>query len=386
MFTFLRRAIPCPRHIINAISPSPTFQLQLCLQTQWSSVRYAFSNASNGNSFTVSYLIDSCGFSPQEAEAASKRVSLETRDKPDLVIGFLKSHGFSQPQILRLIRIVPELLRYDPEKTFLPKIEFFKSRGISSSHIPRLICSSPNIMRRSLSKHLIPSFNFLRDLFQSDEKLIKSLQYSSVILLDPKTFVVPKMELLREAGVPQSNIIKYLQFFSRTLTCSPGRLKKAVEEVKELGFDPLKFQFLVAVHVCISLKKSTRDKKADVYKKWGCSDNDIVAAFRKFPVCMTLAEDQIDAKFEFLVNQLGCNPSNIIKYASVLGYSLKKRIVPRAAVLQVLLSKGLMKSETFLVNFMHTEKDFLRRFVLCHGQQVANELLELYRTKLDQAR
>ncbi|KAI9075869.1 hypothetical protein K1719_042149 [Acacia pycnantha] len=357
MFTSLRTAIPCRRYIINPIPPSSTFQLQLCLQTQWSSVRYANSNASNGNSFTVSYLIDSCGFSPQEAEAASKRVSLETRDKPDLVIEFLKSHGFSQPQILRLIRNVPELLRFDPEKTFLPKIEFFKSKGISSSHIPRLICNCPNIMRRSLT-----------------------------ILVDPKNFVVPKIELLREAGVPQSNIIKYLHFYSRTLVCNPGRLKKAVEEVKELGFDPLKFQFLVAVHVCMSLKKSTRDKKADVYKKWGCSDNDIVAAFRKFPVCMTLSEDQIDAKFEFFVNQLGCNPSSIIKYTSVLGYSLKKRIVPRAAVLQVLLSKGLMKSETFLVNFMLTEKDFLRRFVLCHGQEVANELLELYRTKLDQAR
>ncbi|KAK4255963.1 hypothetical protein QN277_008887 [Acacia crassicarpa] len=385
MFTFLRRAIPYRRHIINAFSPS-TFQLQLLLQTQWSSVRYANSNASNGNSFAVSYLIDSCGFSPQKAEAVSKRVSLETRDKSDLVIEFLKSHGFSQPQIRRLIGSYPKLLRSDPEKTFLPKIEFFKSRGISSSHIPRLINSTPSILRTSLSKRLIPSFNFLRDLFQSDEKLIKSLQYCSAILLDPKTFVVPKMELLREAGVPQSNIIKYLQFFSRTVIFSHGRLKKAVEEVTKLGFDPLKFQFLVAVHVCISLKKSTRDKKADVYKKWGCSDNDIVAAFRKFPVCMQLAEDQIDAKFEFLVNQLGCNPSIIIKYVSVLGYSLKKRIVPRAAVLQVLLSKGLMKSETFLVNFMHTEKDFLRRVVLCHGQQVANELLELYRTKLDQAR
>ncbi|KAI9075892.1 hypothetical protein K1719_042172 [Acacia pycnantha] len=355
MFTFLRRAIPYRRHIIHAFSPS-TFQLQLLLQTQWSSARYANSNASNGNSFTVSYLIDSCGFSPQKAEAASKRVSLETRYKPDLVIEFLKSHGFSQPQILRLIRNGPELLRFDPEKIFLPKIEFFKSRGISSSLIPRFINDSPNIMRRSLT-----------------------------ILIDPKTSIVPKMELLREAGVPQSNIIKYLQFFSRTLTCSRGRVKKAVEEVKELGFDPLTFQFLVAVHVCISLKKSTRDKKADVYKKWGCSDNDIVAAFRKFPVCMTLSEDHIDAKLEFFVNQLGCNPSSIIKYPNVLGYSLKKRIVPRAAVLQVLLSKGLMKSKTFILKFMLTEKDFLRRVVLCHGQEVANELLDLYRTKLGQA-
>ncbi|XP_028753354.1 transcription termination factor MTERF8, chloroplastic-like [Neltuma alba] len=385
MLPFLRGAIPYGRHIINAISPS-TLQHQLCLQTQWFSMRYANSNASNGNSFTVSYLIDTCGFSPQEAEAASKRVSFETREKPDLVIKFLKSHGFSRLQILHFIKSVPEFLRFDPEKTFMPKIEFFKSRGVSSSHIPRLVCNCPNIMRRSLSNHLIPSFDFLRDLLGSDEKLVKALQYCSAILVDSKASVLHKIELLREARVPQSNIIKFLQFYSRSLAYSTGRFKKIVEEVKELGFDPWTFQFLMAVHVSLSSKESARAKKVYVYKKWGWSDNDILAAFRRLPICMTLSEDQIDAKLEFLVHKLGCNPSMICTYPNVLGYSLKKRIVPRGAVLQVLLSKGLLKSETLLAKFALTEKDFLRRVVLCHVQEEASELMELYLTKLDQAR
>ncbi|KAI9075863.1 hypothetical protein K1719_042143 [Acacia pycnantha] len=88
---------------------------------------------------------------------------------------------------------------------------------------------------------------------------------------------------------------------------------------------------------------------------------------------------------EILVEKLGCPPSTIPKYAVVLHLSRNKRIIPRASVIQVLLSKGLVKREKLLGAFKLSEKDFLRRFVFCHELE-ANELLELYRSKLDLAR
>ncbi|KAK4255968.1 hypothetical protein QN277_008891 [Acacia crassicarpa] len=386
MSRFLSRAIACRRHIVNANSPSTTFQNLLSAQIQWLSVRYATSTASNNaHSFTVSYLIDTCGFPPQDAEAVSKRVSLETRDKPDVVINFLKTQGFSQSQILRFIRHDPEFLRYDPDKTFLPKIEFLQSQGVSSSLIPRLVCSCPNIMGRSLSNQLIPSFHFFRELFQSDERLIKALTYCSSILLCINTHVLPNMKLLREEGVPESNIMKLLQFFPRTLTRKPVQFMGVVEEVKEIGLDPLKFHFLMAVRVCVSISKSTRAKKAYVYKKWGWSDNDIVAAFRKYPFCMTVSEDKIDAIMEFLVHKLGYESSIINRCPSVFALSLQRRILPRGAVIRVLLSKGLMKGKTSLSIFKYSEVYFLRKFLVYHGQKVSG-LLDLYQSKLDLAR
>ncbi|XP_028753379.1 transcription termination factor MTERF15, mitochondrial-like [Neltuma alba] len=369
---------------VSAISPL-TFQHLICVQTQWFSSRYAYSTSANGHSFTVSYLIDTCGLSPKQAASASKCVSFETRDKPDLVINFLKSHGFSQPQIIRFITDTPSSLRYDPEKTFLPKIEFFKSRGFSSLDIPKLICSYPRIMSRSLRKQLIPSFNFFRDVFQSDDKLIKTLRIYSGILVDANTIARPNMELLREAGVPESNVIKFLQYNPRTLTASPNVLKDIVEEVNNIGINPLKYQFLMAVHVFFCLSKSSLAKRADVYKKWGWSDHDILVAFRKFPLCMVAAEDKIDAIMEFLVHKLGFESSTVSKYPTVFTMSFRRRIVPRGAVIQALLSRGLMKKKTLLTKFVYSESYFLRKFVLCHGQE-ATELLELYQSKLHLAR
>ncbi|KAI9075901.1 hypothetical protein K1719_042181 [Acacia pycnantha] len=225
MFCALRNIVSVQRHIINTISPSTSQQL-LCVQSQWLpfTVRYCNSISSNGLSFTVSYLVDTCGFSTQEAASASKYLTLETREKPDLVIDFLKKLGFSESQILRFTRQFPQCLRSDPEKTFLPKIEFFISRALKS-------CSG--------------------------------------ILIDTNTRFLPNMKLLRETGVPESNVIKLLLLYPRAFTINTSRFKMIVEELQEMGFDPSQYLFIVAVYALSSTSKSTWLKKANVYKKWG---------------------------------------------------------------------------------------------------------------------
>ncbi|KAI9075865.1 hypothetical protein K1719_042145 [Acacia pycnantha] len=381
MFCFLRRIVPSRRHV----SPS-TFQQLLCVQNQWllSTARYCNSVSSNGHSFTISYLIETCGLSTEEAASASKYVRFESRDKSDLVINLFKNLGFSKSQILHFTREAPQCLRYDLEKTLLPKIEFFISRGVLSSDIPRLLCSCPSIMKRSLNKQLIPSFDFFRGLFQSNDKLIQALKYCSGILLDINTHAVPNMKLLKEVGVTESNVIKLLQLYPKTFTKSPRKFNVIVEQVQEMGVDPSKSQFIMAVYALSSLSKATWSKKVNVYKKWGWSDDDICAAVRRCPFCMKKSVDKIDATMELLVDKLGCPPSAIPNYAVILTLSLNKRIVPRASVFQVLLSKGLVKKKSLFSIFICTERDFLNRFILSHGEE-GSELLKLYQAKLDVA-
>ncbi|XP_054811999.1 uncharacterized protein LOC129313119 [Prosopis cineraria] len=84
-------------------------------------------------------------------------------------------------------------------------------------------------------------------------------------------------------------------------------------------------------------------------------------------------------------NKLDCLPSTVPKYAVVLTMSLNKRIVPRAYVMQVLLSKGLMKKKSLLKMLVRTESEFLNRCIQCHVEE-ASELLKLYHSKLNLAR
>ncbi|KAI4306693.1 hypothetical protein L6164_029948 [Bauhinia variegata] len=53
--------------------------------------------------FAVSYLINTCGFSPEKAASASKFLNFQSREKPDLMIEFFKKQGFSQTQASRVM-------------------------------------------------------------------------------------------------------------------------------------------------------------------------------------------------------------------------------------------------------------------------------------------
>lgn len=84
-------------------------------------------------SFTVSYLINSCGLSPKLALSASKSVQFDNRKGPDVVRNFLRNHGFSDDHISQLVRRRTKLLSANAEKTVVPKLEFLSSVGLSGT-------------------------------------------------------------------------------------------------------------------------------------------------------------------------------------------------------------------------------------------------------------
>ncbi|KAK3417896.1 hypothetical protein EUGRSUZ_H03881 [Eucalyptus grandis] len=119
--------------------------------------------ASNRTSFAFSYLVNSCGLSPESALFVSNRVTFETSARPDAVVNVFKSHGFSQSQIAGIIRKWPPMILANPERTLLPKLKYLRSVGFSGSDLVQMITFSPYFLTRSLEKHLIPNFSRLRD-------------------------------------------------------------------------------------------------------------------------------------------------------------------------------------------------------------------------------
>ncbi|KAI4345638.1 hypothetical protein L6164_012739 [Bauhinia variegata] len=383
MFCFLCKTILSrTRRYGNPICPT-TAKL-FFLQKQWFSSK-SKSSVSEKQSITVSYLINTCGFSAERAASTSKYMNLVTRERADSVIKFLENQGFSRAQALRVINSQPLLLRYDAEKTFLPKIEFFKSRGVLSSEIPQIIVNCPDILKRNLEKQVIRSFDFFTDLFQSEGKFIEVLRRYSGFILDFEIYVVSNIKTLRDEGVPERHIMNLLEKNPRRLRRNPDRFKNIVEQVKKMGFDPLAGLFCVAVGVMGSISKSTWERKAHIFNKWGWSEDQIFAAFRKYPACMNCSEEKIEAVMEFFVNKMGFESSVIARYPILLNMSLDKRFIPRASVVQVLFSKGLLRELNLRPVFGSSERDFLRRFILCHEKE-ADELLKLYQSKLDHAR
>ncbi|KAM3755469.1 hypothetical protein ACB098_02G041900 [Castanea mollissima] len=336
-------------------------------------LRYISSTStSNQPSFTVSYLINSCGFSPEAALSASKYVNFENPHKADLVISFFKHHGFSQTQISSIIRRHPTLLLSNPQKTLLPKLEFFQSKGCTSSDIVMILTRNPHLLKRSLKNKIIPSFDFFKNLLGTNEKTVIAVRRFSAILVNKvDTYAIPNVNLLRDNGVHGSAISDQVRF------------KEIVEEVKEMGISPLRASFVDSVSVIIKMNKFTWERKVNAYKRWGLYEDEILVAFAKNPCFFRASEDKIMRVMDFLVNKMSLEASLIAKRPTLISLSLEKRLIPRAFAIQFLQSKGLVKKNFYLPTaFKYAEELFLQRFVL-RNKEEASELLQLYKEKMD---
>ncbi|XP_065630891.1 uncharacterized protein LOC112020618 [Quercus suber] len=386
MFNCLCKTVLNGEKHITSRSPTPIHKLGF-LQNPFLSLKYYVSSTSNQQPFAVSYLINSLGFTPEAALSASKYVHFETPEKADAVVKFLNNHGFSQTQISNLVRRRPGLLKCNPEKTLLPKMEFFSSKGIPSPDLAKMFTGFPDLFRRSLEKQIIPSFDLFKSLLQSEDKTLQAIQRcSGMFTYYLETYVVPNINTLRESGMPESFIISILQKQPRAFRVNPVQFREAVEEVKEMGFNPSTMKFAKAVHAVRSMSKLTWERKLNVYKKWGWTEDEVSMAFRSHPWCMTVSEEKLTRVMDFLVNKMGMESSLIKKHSVLFSLSLEKRLIPRGLVLQVLLSKGLVKKNFKMhVYFECPEKTFLQKFVMLHEEE-ASELLKLYKGSLDSSK
>ncbi|XP_050235223.1 uncharacterized protein LOC126683390 [Mercurialis annua] len=378
MVYILSKSILCRKNgfFITTQNPSIVPLLSSC-------VRY-LSMDTNQSSVIVSYLINSFGLSPESALSISKSVNFEKPGKPNLVLSFFKNLGFSVPQISKIISRCPTIFFSDqPEKTIFPKVEFFRSKGASSADLIKIFTIYPWLLKRSLENQLAPCFEFFRGFHQSDEKTITAIKrYPSILSRRLEADVVPNINVLRDNGVPASNILLLIHYHPQKIGMEADKFRKTFEDVREMGFNPSKSQFVLAIIALTGTSRSMWDRKVDAYKTWGWSDEDIHRAFGKSPWCMTLSEDKIMAVMDFYVNKLGLDSAVMVNRPLLLSLSLKKRLIPRGSVIEALSSKGLIKIGCGVTKlFECTEEQFIQKCIECYEE--APELLKLYNEKLD---
>ncbi|CAL9004492.1 unnamed protein product, partial [Prunus brigantina] len=180
--------------------PKPT---HFSLQSQLLCRHITSEISENQLNFTVTYLINTCGLSPEGAVLASKWVELQSPERADSVLELLRNYGASQTQISKLIRSHPKLLSTDPEKNLMPKLEFFSSLEISKVDLLKKLAFNPKLLAVSLRNRILPTYNFLRSML-SEKNVGFVFKLKSCIFLEGHCkHVVPNIGLLRESGMPQ---------------------------------------------------------------------------------------------------------------------------------------------------------------------------------------
>ncbi|GAB2214534.1 hypothetical protein Droror1_Dr00018885 [Drosera rotundifolia] len=365
------------------------FSFAKCFSSKSSSSSAAVSVATQDElhqSFMVSYLINSCGLSPQRADAVFRIYGpwwrFDGPEKPDSILAFLRDHGFQDDEIVKVISTNPRILTCT-KKTLLPKLEFFYSMGLTKRDLPDFLVKT-SFLRHGLDSYLIPLYRLLKDVLESDRKVVLAMKRLRFVLRQ-KNYknLVPNLALLKEIGVPSSKVASFVGAFPVGLLIDPVEFQGLVDKVKALGFDVTKTVFVLALRAFSPAYRTTRDRCTEIYMEWGFSREDIMSASNKNPQCLLLSENKLRGTLEFLIGKMGLQVQAIVKCPAVLTKSLDERIIPRCSVIYVLVQKGLIKKNwTLSAVAFPVDSSFLHRFVNRH-QHIALHLMLVYQRKVD---
>ncbi|KAL2899849.1 Transcription termination factor MTERF15 mitochondrial [Bienertia sinuspersici] len=261
--------------------------------------------------------------------------------------------------------------------------------GFSGSDIAEVVSVNPSIYFMGLNTIIIPAIQALREIMGCEHHVISLLRKSSRLRLAtiPKC-VVPNVALLRSYGIPVDSIRKFLLREPFSCLRKTESFQDALIRTEEnLGIPRNSSQFLMGVAILTSTTEKSIESKKQIFKGFGWSDSDVATLLMSCPSLLSLSEDSIKKKLEFLMNEVGYKPSYMASRCSLFTCSLEKRVVPRHKVLLVLKEKGLIRKDYALATALfYTESKFLKKFVLpfkevhevyCKHADVSLEMLRL---------
>ncbi|KAF9683375.1 hypothetical protein SADUNF_Sadunf04G0006900 [Salix dunnii] len=196
------------------------------------------------HSFTVSCLMNKCGFSLKLLHKFLNRSSLKPPDKSDSVLAVFKNYGFSKSHILNLVRRLPTVLLSIPNTTLLPKLEFLQSKGFSSPDVIKIISSYSWVFKDSLENTLVPA---------SDASSIKAIKRCPRVLKASVENMARGVDILRDNGAPEKSVALLIRSRPSVMVSNLENFKKLIEEATLMGFHPYKTPFLEAIRVSTTM-------------------------------------------------------------------------------------------------------------------------------------
>ncbi|XP_074556010.1 uncharacterized protein LOC141811845 [Curcuma longa] len=337
-------------------------------------------SADDPSSLTASSLARSCGISDHAALSISKKVQLDALDKALSVLALLKDYGFDEAHLVRLVDRCPRVLLMDVEKTLKPKLEFYLGIGLVGTTLPKILSKCPWLLTCSVEERLLPNAELLKSILKTNENLVNALNCEPwLITCDTRTTVLPKVDALRAYGVPDDGILVMFTHYGYALLTDTARFNEAFDKIKKMGICPKKITFAHALGVLAVMPKKLWQQKVENLRELGWSQDHMSwRPSAKHPHIARVSMEKMRKAVKFVEENLAWTPEHTVKYPTVLSMSLEKRMMPRYAVLSILMHKGLIKTGFTGFHFLISSKNFQMEYVTKY-QDKAPEIVEAYK-------
>ncbi|XP_051139885.1 uncharacterized protein LOC127257482 [Andrographis paniculata] len=345
-----------------------------------SSLRY-FSTSKDGECAASPALFDLLRNKHQfSIQAASKVTSYLNRVKSrvkdpentDSILSYLKECGFSIAQLEKFAKYRPDVLKVDLESTVKPKIRVLTDLGFSSDDVAKMLSTNPSILLLNLETRVIPSFSILKGLLGSNDAVAKLWKASPWFLVgNLEKTLVPNVEFLKSCGIPMERVFVLLNKDPNCLLLNPKVVRNSAELAEKMGAQRCSNMFIYCIRAIASFSPKTWELKLQALRDRGFSECDINTLFRKAPQMFCLSAERLIRATDFIIINGKYNMACILTYPTALGCSIEKRLKPRFRVVEILVSKKLIKCRPVLgAVTLLSEQRFFDKFVAPYIDEV----------------
>ncbi|KAM3411397.1 hypothetical protein ACQJBY_003196 [Aegilops geniculata] len=290
-------------------------------------------------SLTLHFLRNSCGLPEPAAAKIAGRVHLRSTKRAHAVVALFRGLGLAGADLARVVAAAPEMLNYRADAILTPKLDFFRrDLGLADDRIRKIILANPyRSLCYSLERRLRPNFLLLRELLGTDQNARSAVKQSfELIHGNVRSDLLPKVKILRDHGATDAVIVKLVTTHPRSL-----------------------------IH------------RIDNYISLGWTEELVKLAFVRHPYCMSVSDDKVRRISHFFADKLGWSPEYVSASPMLISLSYEKRLLPRYRVLDILVSRGVIR-RIRISHLILGEKKFMEKYVTGY-QQTIPEVVEAYR-------
>jgi mTERF domain-containing protein len=295
------------------------------------------------------FLINKCGLTAEDITKAFRhRSSLLNKSSHNLeeVLELLNGCGLTTPdQIRKVVLCNPRFFFYRSERNIKSKLSFFRT-------------------------------------FMKEEDIAKLVITNARIFNDREDKLKSAISLLQRLGVEGDALSELVARQPRLLMTSEENVLESFKQAEDLGIKKGTKMFATAMRAILGVGKEKLDQRLQCLSSLGFSDKQISDLSRRQPWILGVSKEKLKRNLGFLVNSVGLLLDDLVKYPSLLGYSLETRIIPRYRVLKALKSiKVLNRGIHFPSVIYLTEKRFLEKYIDSNAE--SSVLWDIYHGEKD---
>lgn len=300
--------------------------------------------------------------------------------KPPDSADVLRCWGCSEDEVAKVFLRQPSMRKMDPNN-LQSKLKMLSDLGIGSSELVKMVNCRPRFLNSRINHSLNERIEYLESLFESREVLVKAIvRNPSLLTYDLHQKMKPALSMYEKVGVSKKDLVPML--LSRPTMIPRCNLdEEKLDYIRRIGIPTGSRMYKYVVTIISISRIATIEEKMSNFGKFGFTEDEIFSLFGRSPLLLTLSTDKVQRNMTFIVGVMKLSSRVVLTYPFLLYFNLENLLKPRYFLGEKIDDMGLVpkiRGSNMLRALRMTEKRFIKAFINCHPENIANELMDFY--------